>query len=163
MSDLAPLTIAEVRDLVAEFYRKFDVHAPAEEFISILAEEGLKMVLAHGEVRNFEDFRAWYDPLIRSFFDSSHEIYDVELVSTSVAEAKAKVVLVWDAKAWIPPAAKSDRISILTYTTFTVRRSSKTRKPVLAAYLVDDLKYLAGTVQTTPDKYVEESVQATPE
>jgi hypothetical protein len=163
MSDLAPLTIVEVRDLVAEFYRKVDIHAPAGEFISILAEDGLKMALAHGEISNFDDFKAWYDPLIESFFDGIHKIYDVELLSTSNTEAKAKVVLVWDAKVWIPPAARSDRISILTYTTWTVRRSPKTQKPVMAAYLVDDLKYLEGTVQTTPDKYAGGSVQTPPE
>jgi len=156
------LTHSEVKELVAQFYRLVDLHANAEEFIPILAEEGLRMALAHGEINNFEDFKAWYDPLIRSFFDGIHKIYDVELLSTSNTEAKAKVVLVWDASVWIPPAPKSDRISILTYTNWTVRRSLKTGKPVMAAYLVDHLNYLEGTVQTTPDKYAEGSAQAAP-
>jgi hypothetical protein len=97
MSNSALLTQAEVKELVAQFYRLVDLHAPAEDFISILAEEDLKMALAHGEINNFQGFKAWYDPLIRSFFDGIHKIYDVELVSTSDTEAKAKVVLVWDA------------------------------------------------------------------
>ena len=153
MSNLTSLTEAEVRDLAVEFYRKIDLHVPVEEFLSILTEEEeeLKIILPNVEIKSFVDLRAWWDRMIRFCFDGSHNIYDVELVSASDTEAKAKILLIWEAKVWNPPAPKSERISILTYTTWTVKRSPKTQKPIVATYVLDAVKYAGGSVQRTPE------------
>jgi hypothetical protein len=56
-------------------------------------------------------------------------------------EAQVQVVVHWEASTWKPPAAKSSRIKLDAYQTWTVRRSPETGKPVIAVYTVDRLEY----------------------
>jgi hypothetical protein len=151
MSNLGSITEAEAKELATEFYRLIDTHAPAEDFKSILSEDAFRVVLPNVEINNFEEFKAWHARMVRGFFDGSHKIYDVKLVSTSDAETTAKIVLVWDAKVWNPPAAKSEPTSILTYTTYVIKRSPKTKKPVVASYVLDLVQFAAGLLQKTPE------------
>jgi hypothetical protein len=151
MSNLAPLTETDVRDLAVEFYRLVDGHAPVEEFIPILSEENLKIVLPNVEITSIEEFRAWHGRMIRGFFDGSHTIYDVEVVSATDEEVKAKVVLIWNARVWDPPSPKSEPISMLTYASYVIRRSPKTQKPVVVTYCLDAVKHAVGSLSRTPE------------
>jgi hypothetical protein len=43
MASTAPLTEAEVKQCVDDWYKALDVHAPADEVVPLVAEEGLEM------------------------------------------------------------------------------------------------------------------------
>ena len=45
-----------------------------------------------------------------------------------------------------PPAAASEWLGFDAYQTWIVERSAKTGKPVIATYIVDDLKPMEGSV-----------------
>ena len=70
---------AEIEAFVADWYRKLDIHAPAEELISMVADQ-VEMQFPEGTVRGVEEFRAWYEGVIRLFFDELHTVTRVGIV-----------------------------------------------------------------------------------
>ena len=62
-----PLSREEVESFVTDWYRKLDVHAPPEELLPLVAEQGLEMQFPEGAVRGVEEFRRWYEGVIRTF------------------------------------------------------------------------------------------------
>jgi hypothetical protein len=146
MSNVAPLTDAEVQELAKEWYKKLDVHAPLEEFVPMLAEEGLKMVFPEATVEGFEGFKGWYERVIGIFFDEVHTLKKVD-VTPKGEQADVKVVVKWEASVWKPPAPKSERIVLDAYQTWVVKRSPQTGKPVVTTYIVDSLDYYEGSAK----------------
>jgi hypothetical protein len=146
MSNVAPLTDAEVQKLAKEWYKKLDVHAPLEEFVPMLAEEGLKMVFPEATVEGFEGFKGWYERVIGIFFDEVHTLKKVD-VTPKGEQADVKVVVKWEASVWKPPAPKSERIVLDAYQTWVVKRAPQTGKPVVTTYIVDSLDYYEGSAK----------------
>ncbi len=107
MSNLAPLTEAEVKELAAEWYRKLDFHEPLENYILLLVEEGFVLTVPEFTKEGLEGFKYWYERAIGLFFDEVHTIKEVKLTSVSEEKADIKVVVRWEASFWNPPAAKS--------------------------------------------------------
>jgi hypothetical protein len=58
---------------------------------------------------------------------------------------KVRVVVRWEASVWKPPRPKSERIILDAYQTWTVRRSPRSGKPIIASYVVDRLEYAQGS------------------
>ena len=143
----AILTEAEVEKFAAEWYQKLDVHAPAEDYISLLAKEGLEMQFPEGTFRGFEGFKSWYENVTGIFFDEVHTLKKVRLISVSQKQANVEIIVNWQASIWNPPAPKSERIVLDAYQTWVVKRSSKTQKPVIATYVVDSMKYAEGSAK----------------
>ncbi|MDX1929743.1 MAG: hypothetical protein SFV81_24670 [Pirellulaceae bacterium] len=137
-----PLTVDEVRQLAADWYRKLDVHAPLADVLPLLAEEHCEMVFPEATLSGLGDFERWYEGVIRIFFDEVHTLKDVTVDITEDG-AKVQVVVYWEASAWNAPAAKSKRIKLYAYQTWFVQRSHLTGKPVIAKYTVDKLEYCA--------------------
>ena len=135
-----PLTKSEVQALAANWYRKLDVHAPLIELLPMLADEGLEMRFPEATLRGSADFESWYEGVIRIFFDEVHSLKQVN-VDLQGDEVQVQVVVHWEASTWKPPAAKSSRIKLDAYQSWTVRRSAETGKPVIAVYTVDRLAY----------------------
>jgi hypothetical protein len=135
----APLTAAEVKELASQWYRKLDVHAPLVELLPLVAEDA-EMKFPEATLRGQADFESWYERVIRVFFDEVHTLKEVN-VRPSEEGAEVKVVVRWEASVWNPPAAKSQRIKLDAYQTWTVRRSPATDQPVIARYVVDKLVY----------------------
>ncbi len=144
--NLAPLTELEIKQLAADWYRKLDVHAPLEDYISFLAEEGLEMRFPEVTVYGFDGFKGWYERVIGIFFDEVHTLKEVKL-TPSGDKANVKVVVKWEASVWKPPAAKSERIILDAYQTWVVERSPNTQKPVISIYIVDSLDYAEGSAK----------------
>ena len=140
------LTQAEVKALAANWYRKLDVHAPLVELLPMLSDEGLEMRFPEATLRGIVDFENWYEGVIRIFFDEVHTLKQVT-VELNGDEAQVQVVVHWEASTWKPPAAKSNRIKLDAYQTWTVRRSPETGKPVIAVYTVDRLDYAADSAR----------------
>ena len=146
MSNLKPIAQAEMEEMAAEWYKKLDVHAPLEEYVPMLASEGLKMVFPEATVEGFEGFKGWYERVIGIFFDEVHTLKEVS-VTPKGDKADVKVVVKWEASVWKPPAPTSERIVLDAYQTWEVQRSPESGKPVVLTYIVDELKYYEGSAK----------------
>jgi hypothetical protein len=138
-TDAAPLAAAEVHELAAKWYKKLDVHAPLVELLP-LVDEDAEMKFPEATLRGKAEFESWYERVIRIFFDEVHTLKTVEVTPTD-AGADVKIVVRWEASVWNPPAARSQRIKLDAYQTWKVRRSPIGNRPVIATYIVDELKY----------------------
>lgn len=146
MSELAPLTEAEVREFAEAWYRKLDVHEPLENYRPLLAEN-VELVFPEATVKGFDGYAGWYERVINIFFDEVHTVKETTLTSVSEEKADVKVVVKWEASVWKPPAPNSERIVLDAYQTWVVVRSSETQKPVIARYVVDSLDYAEGSAR----------------
>lgn len=146
MSNLLPITEAEVKELAKEWFLKLDVHAPIEGILPMLAEGGLEMVLPETTLHGLEDFKGWYERVIGIFFNETHTLKEVN-VTRRGEQVDAKVIVKWEASIWKPPAPKSERIILHANQTWTVKRSPVTRKPVISRYIVDSLEYAEGSAR----------------
>lgn len=146
VANLAPLTESEIKQMAADWYRKLDVHVPLEEYIPLLAEQGLEMRFPEVTAYGFDAFKDWYERVINIFFDEVHTLKEVK-VTSSGNEVTVKVVVKWEASIWNPPAPSSERIILDAYQTWIVERSAKTQKPVIKTYIVDSLDYYEGSAK----------------
>jgi hypothetical protein len=138
------LSEKEVKSFVDQWYRKLDVHAPADEVVPLVADEGLEMRFPEATLRGQAAFREWYDGVIRKFFDEIHDMKDLK-ITCSGDSADVKLCVNWQAKVWNPPAPKSVWLGFDAYQTWIVKRSSKTGQPVITTYIVDELRPMPGS------------------
>jgi hypothetical protein len=141
-----PLTKDEITAMAKAWYNYLDVHAPMVDFIDMLSTEELRMVFPEATLTGLASFEAWYQGVIRIFFDEVHNVKSVESVIDGDA-AVVKIIVQWEASKWTPPARYSDRIKLDAYQTWTVKRSAKTGRPVITEYTVDELKYHDGSAR----------------
>jgi hypothetical protein len=144
MSAAAPLSEAEITEFAKDWYAKLDVHMPMVELLPLLADADLEMHFPEGISRGHAGFEAWYQRVIRIFFDEIHTVKEVKATPSS-GDAQVKVVVNWQAKVWSPPEPKSKWLGFDAYQTWTVRRSPTTQKPIIVTYIVDDLKPMEGS------------------
>jgi hypothetical protein len=146
MSNLAPLSEKEVEQLVKDWYKKLDVHAPMVEILPMLADRGLEMQFPEATLRGHAEFEGWYQGVIRIFFDEVHTLKELNTkISEDKAQANIKLVVYWEASRWNPPAARSDRLMFDAYQTWIVKRSPETGKAVIVTYIVDKLDPMEGS------------------
>src|SRR5689334_3698824 len=133
MSNLAPLTEAEVKQLVEDFYRGLDVHAATVDLVPLLDKEGLEMRFPEATLRGLADFDRWYNgSILRTYFDEVHTIKQLEVtLNTDKTQAEVKVNVIWEASRWRSPAANSERLMMDAKQTWTARRSPRSGKPVI--------------------------------
>ena len=144
MSSAAPLSEAEIKDYAVDWYRKLDVHAPMVELLPLLADADLEMYFPEGVSRGHAGFEAWYQRVIRIFFDEEHTVKEVS-AQPGGGDVEVKVVVNWQAKVWNPPEAKSKWLGFDAYQTWIVRRSPTTGKPIIVRYVVDKLDAMPGS------------------
>ena len=129
-----PLTEAEINTFVTAWYLALDQHAPAEECLKLVADD-VQMIFPEKTLHGRGDFAAWYaggayadgeqaPGVINIFFDENHNVVSVES-EISGAEARLRVVVAWQASLFVPPAAKSKRVSLDAIQDWAVRRSDK--------------------------------------
>lgn len=124
MSTANPLTEDNIKKFVVAWYIALDVHAPLEECLRFLADNGLNMQFPDGDIRDAASFKTWYDRVTSIFFDENHNVQSVK-AKVSGDQADLDVVVGWQASWFEPPAAKSKRTSMDATQTWTVRKSSK--------------------------------------
>ncbi len=146
MSNLAPLTEAEVDEMVRDWYRALDVHKPMVDVLPFVSDGELEMVFPEATLRSLAEFEGWYQGVIRIFFDEVHTMQELNItLSPDKSRADIKLVVLWEASRWKPPAAKSERLIMDAYQTWVVKRSPTSGKPVVTKYVVDELKLRAGS------------------
>ena len=146
MTTVATLTESEVKQLVDDWYRKLDVHAPMVELLPMLADEGLEMRFPEVTAYGYAGFEEWYQRVIRLFFDEVHTMKELQIRVTD-DRADVKLVVYWETSIWKPPAARSERIMLDAAQTWIVARSPQTRKPVITTYIVDGIDYRDGSAR----------------
>ncbi len=134
---------AEIEAFVADWYRKLDIHAPAEELISMVADQ-VEMQFPEGTVRGVEEFRAWYEGVIRLFFDELHTVTRVGIVWRD-DRCLVDVVVNWQARRWNPPAPRSEWIGFDAYQRWELIASPASGRPVVVRYIVDELRAMPGS------------------
>ncbi|MGH9265193.1 MAG: nuclear transport factor 2 family protein [Acidimicrobiales bacterium] len=146
MTDLAPLTEDEVKRFMERWYLDLlDKHAPSPELEACVAEDA-EMRFPEVTVYGLDAFRDWYDRIVNTFFDEVHEITRNDVtVAADGQSAEVKVDVNWQAKVWIPPAAKSQWIGFDAGQTHEVRRSPKTGEPMIQVYGVDTFVAMPGS------------------
>ena len=142
MSDA--LTKDEIKDLADRWYKALDVHAPLDELLEMLADDGLEMVFPEGTSRGHAGFTEWYERVTRIFFDEVHTLTKVE-PKIDGEEADVEVVVNWQAKVWNPPAPKSEWLGFDAFQTWQVARSPESGRVVITKYVVDDLAAMPGS------------------
>ena len=140
------LTEQGVKEFVVAWYRALDEHAPIEQCLSLLAEDGLRMQFPDGDIRDFASFKRWYDRVTNLFFDENH---NVQSVVSSIAGNRAtlEVVVGWQASWFEPPAAKSKRTAMDATQRWEVRASSRNRYGMEIVYYnatAEPFKYAPG-------------------
>lgn len=101
----------QINTFVAAWYQALDLHFPIEQVYPLLAKEGLKMQFPDGDIRDYVSFKKWYDRVTNLFFDENHYVQTVE-AQINGNEAVLDIVVGWQASWWIPPEAKSKRVSM---------------------------------------------------
>ena len=148
------ITKNQIRNLGCRFYKVIDNHEPIENFIELLSinNSDYKIVLPGLELKDLNGTTLWYKRMVGDYFNGSHMIYSVDLDSANDHSAVAKIVLVWTASLWKPPASKSESVNILTYTTWKVEKVSEGGDSGLKiiSYVIDRLDFAPGTMQQTP-------------
>jgi hypothetical protein len=89
-------------------------------------------------------FVEWYEGVTRKFFDEIHDMKELN-IDPAGDEANVKLVVNWQAKVWNPPDAKSKWLGFDAYQTWIVKRSPQSGRPVIATYIVDELRPMEGS------------------
>ncbi|MEI2644591.1 MAG: nuclear transport factor 2 family protein [Candidatus Competibacter sp.] len=139
-----PFRRAEIEAFVADWYHKLDIHAPADRLVA-LVDERVEMQFPEGTVRGAEQFRAWYEGVIRLFFDELHTVTRVG-IDWRDDRCLVDVVVNWQARRWRPPAPRSEWIGFDAYQRWEmVPAPSNNSRWVVSRYTVDELRPMPGS------------------
>ena len=135
MSNAEPISEAQIDEFAQAWYLALDQHVPPARIAELLADDGLQMIFPEKTLHGMGDFLAWYaggaytdgektPGVINIFFDENHNVASVK---SEIAGdlAKVRVVVAWQASVFVPPAAKSKRISADFTQDWVVSRSTK--------------------------------------
>jgi hypothetical protein len=138
----ARLTEAEVRQMVLDWYEKLDVHAPMVDILPLLVPEGAYMKFPEVTFDTLAGFEAWYQRVIRTFFDEVHTMKELNIkVNEDGTQADINLVVRWEASVWTPGDRLSKRIKMDAVQSWVVVPSSLTGKPAIKSYSVDELRF----------------------
>jgi len=138
-----PLTEDELRQFVDDWYQKLDVHAPVEEVLPLLADEGLELVFPEVTEHGHAGFKSWYEKVTNRFFDEVHELKELNI--TPGENGLIQLVVNWQCKIWDPPDAKSKWLGFDATQTWDMVRSPETGKPQILRYSVDKFIPMPGS------------------
>lgn len=135
MTDQPAITTEQVTAFATAWYQALDFHVPTEEILKLVADENVQMIFPEKTLHGVGDFIAWYaggtysdgeqaPGVINIFFDENHYLVSVE-AKVGPDGVEATVVVGWQASVFVPPAAKSKRVSADFTQAWTLRRSDK--------------------------------------
>jgi wyosine [tRNA(Phe)-imidazoG37] synthetase (radical SAM superfamily) len=132
------LTRDQLDRFVTEWYRALDDHAPTEQLLAMLADDGLDMRMPEITLRSQDDFRTWYETtIINRYFDETEELLSLD-VTVDGARADLRMVTRWRARQWRPPAPRSERIDYNATKTWVVECPPGASAPVITRYVVEE-------------------------
>jgi len=141
------LTEAEVRQFVKEWFHKLDIHAPLEEFLMMVADEGIEFRFPEVTVTDRAGLTQWYKKVTTTYFDEIHETKELA-ITTDGERATVKILTQWQESSWNAPAPKSERLTFLAGQTWGVKRSDKTGWPVVVTYFVEKFEQVGAPTKS---------------
>jgi ketosteroid isomerase-like protein len=144
INQTAELTESELREFVKSWFGHLDAHDPVEQLLPLLADDELVMKLPEVTSRGHSGFSDWYEKVTHLFFDEEHTVEDVA-VDVSADPATVRLNLIWRARVWRSPAARSESLGFHSGQTWALRRSPVTGGPMIVLYSVDSFTPLAGS------------------
>ena len=140
----------EITAFAADWYRKLDEHVPGPEITPLVLDQGLEFVVPEAALRSRKEFGDWYaggdghPGVINLFFDEMHTLSRLD-VGSDGPRVQVKVVVNWQARRWTAPAPRSQWIGFDVFQTWEIVRSPETGRPVIARYVVDELRPMPGS------------------
>jgi hypothetical protein len=130
-----PITEAQINEFVAAWYLALDQHVPTAEVATLVADREAQMIFPEKTLVNTDDVLAWYSGgtysdgekapgVINIFFDENHNVVSVAS-KINGDQAQVRVVVAWQASSFVPPAAKSKRVSADFTQDWILQRSTK--------------------------------------
>jgi hypothetical protein len=121
MTGPTTITQEQIDAFVAAWYLALDQHVPLEQIGSFVADD-VEMIFPEKTLHGKSDFLAWcaggtYSDgekapgVFNIFFDENHNVVSVETAWLRLG-AELDVVVAWQASWFVPPAAKSKRVSL---------------------------------------------------
>lgn len=117
------VTNEQIQKFVAAWYEALDFHIPIEQVYPLLASEGLVMSFPDGDIKDHASFKVWYDRVTNIFFDENHYVNEVKITPQG-DEYVLDIIVGWQASWWIPPSAKSKRVSMDATQRWVIRPTS---------------------------------------
>jgi hypothetical protein len=136
------LSETQVRELVADWYRKLDEHAPLDDLLPMVSPRDLTMTFPEATLRSRSEFQRWYETVTHRFFDETHTLKQVT-VRLRGDTADLDVVVNWRARMWDAPEATSRPLDFDSVQAWTVKRENGSA--VITVYDVKSLVPLAGS------------------
>ncbi len=136
MDNTTSLTETEIRQFVDTWFHSLDIHVPLEAFLDMVEDEGIEFRFPEVTVTDKKGLTEWYNRVTKTFFDEVHQLMNLSIMIDKNG-ATLNLTTHWQASTWNPPAPKSERIDFLAGQTWTVRRSTKTKKLVVVQYIVN--------------------------
>ncbi|MBK8271375.1 MAG: nuclear transport factor 2 family protein [Planctomycetes bacterium] len=135
---------ADIDAFVADWYHQLDVHAPAEQLASLVADQ-VEMQFPEGWCVGSRHSAPWYEGVIRIFFDELHIVTHVGF-SWRDDRYLLDVVVNWQARRWNPPAPRSEWIGFDAYQRWElIRAPGNDGRLAIARYIVDELRPMPGS------------------
>jgi len=133
---MSNITEQQIQNFVTAWYLALDQHAPIEQCATLVADD-VEMIFPEKTLHGKSDFLAWCiggkyadgdtaPGVFNIFFDENHNVVSVTPTSGLTDDKiTLRVVVAWQASMFIPPAAKSKRVSLDATQDWIVRASSK--------------------------------------
>src|SRR5947209_48690 len=99
-----PITADEVQQFASAWYQALDVHAPLDECLRMLAENGLSMRFPDGDISDASSFQKWYERVTNLFFDEKHSVLNTEILGSEGDQVGVAITVHWQTSWWEPPA-----------------------------------------------------------
>jgi hypothetical protein len=144
-----PITKDEVRQLIQEWGRLHDEHAPVSAYLPIIADKDFEIRSGEQVWKGRAGLEA-HEDMKQQFFDEKHLYNSIELVSATGDQAEAKSVLTWEARTREARAPRSTSIKAVIHHTWAFTRSTKTGQPVILRHTLDKLAHLPGSEPPKP-------------
>jgi hypothetical protein len=155
---MQPINKEDVKQLIHEWGRLHDDHAPLPAFKPIIAEEGFEIRFGDLVLKGCTGLIK-YRTIKQPFFDEAH-IYNSIDVTTSDHQAEVKSVVQWEGSVRENSAPRSQRIKAIIHHTWLIKRSAATGKLVILHHIIDSFKYLPGFEPSTSMKPIPEQSPA---
>ena len=138
-------TEADIRTMVADWYRVLDQHRDLSDVLTYLVDDGLEMRFPETTARGHAGFTDWYKAVTNRFFDEVHTLTLVDITALSADRAELKVIVNWQARIWNPPAPKSVWLGFDADQTWEVVPGPA--GPRIKTYIVNALNPMPGSAE----------------
>ena len=142
-----PITESDVQNLAVKWFSLLMKHAPVEDYLPLFDFENpdFKMQLSTFSISNFEDFKKWYVDYSNTYFNSTHELGNINSIMQGEDSTKVEAIEHWIGSFWLPPKATSNRMELFATQSWQISRSKSTGEPIFLSYIPVAFKFADGS------------------